>query len=223
MIRPGGELRFYEHVRAHDATPRAQPGPDDRWWPRFFGGCHPNRDTPAAIEAAGFDIERCDRFSFRPFVLLKAIEPHVIGVARRTIERGDGPWLTTRPRRSTTSRRSCGAASSSPVRSSAWRAFGMQVIDMPPGYADYPEHDHAETGQEEVYVVLRGSAEMDVDGERVQHRPRHDHPRRGQARSARSRRAIRACGCSRSGERRARPTSRRGDAARHARPLAPSG
>ena len=47
-------------------------------------------------------------------------------------------------------------------------SFGMQILEMPPGYADYPEHDHAEAGQEEVYVVLRGSAEIEVDGERVQ-------------------------------------------------------
>ena len=47
-------------------------------------------------------------------------------------------------------------------------SFGMQVIDMPPGFENYPEHDHSDGGQEEVYVVLRGSAEMDVDGERVQ-------------------------------------------------------
>ena len=47
-------------------------------------------------------------------------------------------------------------------------SFGMQILEMPPGYADYPEHDHAETGQEEVYLILRGSAEIDVEGERVQ-------------------------------------------------------
>jgi quercetin dioxygenase-like cupin family protein len=46
-------------------------------------------------------------------------------------------------------------------------SFGMQVLDFPPGFADYPEHDHAEDGQEEVYVVLDGSAEFDVAGERV--------------------------------------------------------
>jgi mannose-6-phosphate isomerase-like protein (cupin superfamily) len=45
--------------------------------------------------------------------------------------------------------------------------FGMQVFDMSPGFGDYPEHDHAEDGQEEVYVVLRGSAEVEIDGERV--------------------------------------------------------
>ncbi len=50
-------------------------------------------------------------------------------------------------------------------------AFGFQVIRMPPDYAGYPEHDHAESGQEEVYVVLKGSGSMDVDGERVEMEP----------------------------------------------------
>jgi mannose-6-phosphate isomerase-like protein (cupin superfamily) len=47
-------------------------------------------------------------------------------------------------------------------------SFGLQVFDMPPGNDQYPEHDHAEDGQEEVYVILRGSAEFDIEGERVQ-------------------------------------------------------
>ncbi|HUH80323.1 MAG TPA: cupin domain-containing protein [Solirubrobacteraceae bacterium] len=47
-------------------------------------------------------------------------------------------------------------------------SFGMQVIAMPPNYADYPEHDHAEDGQEEVYAVLDGSGTMDVEGERLE-------------------------------------------------------
>jgi mannose-6-phosphate isomerase-like protein (cupin superfamily) len=47
------------------------------------------------------------------------------------------------------------------------RSFGLQVLDFPAGFADYPEHDHAEDGQEEVYVVLEGSAELTVDGERI--------------------------------------------------------
>jgi mannose-6-phosphate isomerase-like protein (cupin superfamily) len=50
-------------------------------------------------------------------------------------------------------------------------AFGMQVIQMPPGYGEYPEHDHAESGQEEVYAVLSGSGWMDVEGERVEMEP----------------------------------------------------
>jgi mannose-6-phosphate isomerase-like protein (cupin superfamily) len=50
-------------------------------------------------------------------------------------------------------------------------AFGMQVIQMPPRYEEYPEHDHAESGQEEVYVVLSGSGWMEIDGERVEMDP----------------------------------------------------
>ncbi len=45
-------------------------------------------------------------------------------------------------------------------------SFGMQVIDLPPNAEQYPEHDHSESGQEEVFVVLRGSGEMEIDGER---------------------------------------------------------
>jgi hypothetical protein len=45
-------------------------------------------------------------------------------------------------------------------------AFGFQVMDLPPGLEQYPEHDHAESGQEEVFVVMRGGGEIEVDGER---------------------------------------------------------
>jgi mannose-6-phosphate isomerase-like protein (cupin superfamily) len=47
------------------------------------------------------------------------------------------------------------------------QSFGMQVIDLPPNYADYPEHDHESDGQEEVYSVMQGSGELDVEGERI--------------------------------------------------------
>jgi mannose-6-phosphate isomerase-like protein (cupin superfamily) len=46
-------------------------------------------------------------------------------------------------------------------------SFGMQVFDMPPNADRHPEHDHSDEGQEEVYLVLRGSGEVEVDGERV--------------------------------------------------------
>jgi mannose-6-phosphate isomerase-like protein (cupin superfamily) len=46
-------------------------------------------------------------------------------------------------------------------------SFGMQVLDMPPNLDAYPEHDHAESGQEEVFVVLRGEGDIEVDGERL--------------------------------------------------------
>jgi hypothetical protein len=45
----------------------------------LFGGCHPNRDTVAAIEEAGFEIETFE--SFYPPVPLSGVIPHVQGSA----------------------------------------------------------------------------------------------------------------------------------------------
>jgi mannose-6-phosphate isomerase-like protein (cupin superfamily) len=45
-------------------------------------------------------------------------------------------------------------------------SFGMQVIDMPPGYENYPEHDHTHDNQEEVFLVMRGGGEIEIEGER---------------------------------------------------------
>ena len=45
-------------------------------------------------------------------------------------------------------------------------SFGIQVIDMPPNVEAYPEHDHSEDGQEEVYVAMSGGGEIEIEGER---------------------------------------------------------
>ena len=47
-------------------------------------------------------------------------------------------------------------------------SFGMQVLQMPPNYGDYPEHDHAESGQEEVFLAIGGSGWIEIEGERVE-------------------------------------------------------
>lgn len=45
-------------------------------------------------------------------------------------------------------------------------SFGMQVLQMPPNGGDfYPNHNHADTGKEEVYVVLSGEADFEIEGE----------------------------------------------------------
>lgn len=46
-------------------------------------------------------------------------------------------------------------------------SFGIQVIDFPPNVDGYPEHDHSQDGQEEVYVVMRGNGEIEIQGERI--------------------------------------------------------
>jgi ubiquinone/menaquinone biosynthesis C-methylase UbiE len=82
VMRPGGELRFYEHV-----IPRCQPKRTlvqlvDRsgLWPAIAGGCHPARDTTAAIERAGFAITEIERFDFAASRFEPAI-PHILGSA----------------------------------------------------------------------------------------------------------------------------------------------
>ncbi|MDA8358183.1 MAG: class I SAM-dependent methyltransferase [Actinomycetota bacterium] len=74
VLRPGGQLLVLEHVRGEGRRARWQ----DRvtpLWRRVGAGCHPNRDTVAAIERAGFHLEHQERFDpprvpaiIRPFV-----------------------------------------------------------------------------------------------------------------------------------------------------------
>jgi ubiquinone/menaquinone biosynthesis C-methylase UbiE len=88
VLRPGGELRFYEHV-----IPRCQPKRlllqvVDRSgiWPAIAGGCHPARDTTEAIMQAGFDIEEIERFGFAA-QRFEPLIPHILGTARATSAR----------------------------------------------------------------------------------------------------------------------------------------
>jgi ubiquinone/menaquinone biosynthesis C-methylase UbiE len=83
VIRPGGELRFYEHVVGHSKfESRFQRFADATFWPHVAGGCHLARDTTAGIEQAGFQIETCERFPFSPAPFLPP-DPHILGTARR--------------------------------------------------------------------------------------------------------------------------------------------
>jgi SAM-dependent methyltransferase len=83
VIRPGGELRFYEHVVAtHPVGAGLQRAADATFWPLLAGGCHLTRDTGGAIERAGFIVDDRDRFTYSPTPILPAY-PHILGVARR--------------------------------------------------------------------------------------------------------------------------------------------
>lgn len=42
------------------------------------------------------------------------------------------------------------------------RAFGVQIVTLPPHCDLYPDHNHADIGQEELYVVTSGRATMRV-------------------------------------------------------------
>jgi SAM-dependent methyltransferase len=82
VIRPGGDLRFYEHVVAGRPGVARLMGFADGLWPHVSGGCHMSRDTATAIEQAGFVVADCERFGFSPARVMPAV-PHVLGIARR--------------------------------------------------------------------------------------------------------------------------------------------
>jgi ubiquinone/menaquinone biosynthesis C-methylase UbiE len=82
VLRPGGTLRFYEHVRSQGRLGAACQDLLAPLWCRIAGGCHPNRDTVAEIERAGFRVTSLRRTSLGPPASPTAVvRPHVIGVA----------------------------------------------------------------------------------------------------------------------------------------------
>jgi ubiquinone/menaquinone biosynthesis C-methylase UbiE len=82
VVRPGGELRFYEHVVARAPRYARFQRAVGRVTPHLAGGCHPDRDTGAAIEEAGFRLERVRRFVL-PSLLELPVAPRILGAARR--------------------------------------------------------------------------------------------------------------------------------------------
>jgi ubiquinone/menaquinone biosynthesis C-methylase UbiE len=86
VLRPGGELRFYEHGRAEGrAMAVTQQALDRTVWPLMFGGCHTGRDTLAALRAAGFEIGGYRRLRVPERGLQLPTSAHVLGVARRPV------------------------------------------------------------------------------------------------------------------------------------------
>ena len=84
VIRPDGELRFYEHVVAQAPRFARVQHLADPVWTRLAGGCHVDRDTAGAITASGFSIEHIRRFSFSISLMDRLASPQIVGVARRT-------------------------------------------------------------------------------------------------------------------------------------------
>ena len=83
VLRPHGELRFYEHVRSNQpALALTQRALDQVFWPHAFGGCHTARDTAAAIEAAGFEIQDQRRMWVNPLPIAFPVATHAAGRAR---------------------------------------------------------------------------------------------------------------------------------------------
>ena len=83
VLRPGGELRFYEHVVAKQpGAARIQRTLDATIYPFLAGGCHCSRDTGVAIRQAGFEVREEKRVVLKSGRLAPAV-PHILGVALR--------------------------------------------------------------------------------------------------------------------------------------------
>jgi ubiquinone/menaquinone biosynthesis C-methylase UbiE len=82
VLKPGGELRFLEHVRADGTRKAGIQQTLDRFgvWPLVGGGCHCSRDTVAAIGAAGFTLAETRSVNLGP--AWAVTNPHVLGAAR---------------------------------------------------------------------------------------------------------------------------------------------
>ncbi|MCB0924469.1 MAG: methyltransferase domain-containing protein, partial [Mycobacterium sp.] len=57
VLRPGGELRYFEHVASPGWRGAVQRLADATFWPRLSGNCHTHRHTENAIVGAGFSVE----------------------------------------------------------------------------------------------------------------------------------------------------------------------
>lgn len=82
VLRPRGELRFLEHVRATGPIRARYQDLASVIWPRLMGGCHPNRDTRVAIEEAGFQIESVGYFLHPRKATPSVLGPRILGAAR---------------------------------------------------------------------------------------------------------------------------------------------
>ncbi|WP_104176152.1 class I SAM-dependent methyltransferase [Arthrobacter sp. Y81] len=82
VLRPGGLLLFYEHVRSAHRVLATAEDLITPLWSRLAGGCHPNRDTETGIAAAGFTLLRVERFGFSALPGNPRVA-HILGAAEK--------------------------------------------------------------------------------------------------------------------------------------------
>ncbi|MBM4405848.1 MAG: class I SAM-dependent methyltransferase [Chloroflexi bacterium] len=80
VLAARGELRFMEHVRDSGRWRHFQDI-STPLWRRVGAVCHPNRDTVAAIRAAGLEVAEVRAIRFGPY----PVRPHVVGMARKAV------------------------------------------------------------------------------------------------------------------------------------------
>jgi 2-polyprenyl-3-methyl-5-hydroxy-6-metoxy-1,4-benzoquinol methylase len=75
LLRPGGELRYLEHIASSGWRAKLQRMADATFWPRVAGNCHTHRHTERTIADAGFQIETARRdWQLPPWVPIPSTE-----------------------------------------------------------------------------------------------------------------------------------------------------
>jgi SAM-dependent methyltransferase len=83
LLRPGGQLRYLEHVASAGGRGRLQRLADATLWPRLFGNCHTHRDTERLIVEAGFEVDSSRREWTLPVWAPLPVSELALGRARR--------------------------------------------------------------------------------------------------------------------------------------------
>ncbi|MGV0604657.1 class I SAM-dependent methyltransferase [Mycolicibacterium sp. XJ1904] len=87
LLRPGGQLRYLEHIASDGRRGRLQRIADATVWPRLFGNCHTHRHTEQSIVGAGFEVEGARREWTMPrwvplpvaeFAIGRAVKPSLV-------------------------------------------------------------------------------------------------------------------------------------------------
>lgn len=81
VLKPGGSLRFFEHVISSKPRKARIQRLLDRSgiWPGMAGGCHCSRDTTAEITGSGFEIDELRGVAIGP--AWGHTNPHIVGRA----------------------------------------------------------------------------------------------------------------------------------------------
>jgi len=86
VLKPGGELRLYEHVRYQNPIGALSQDLISPAWQWFGAGCHPNRNTERYLREAGFELSDVRiRKELPPIPPMIFTRPHLQAVARRPI------------------------------------------------------------------------------------------------------------------------------------------
>jgi ubiquinone/menaquinone biosynthesis C-methylase UbiE len=80
VLKADGQLLFLEHVRASDPKSARWQDRLERPWGWFGRGCHPNRDTLAAISGSGLEVSEVEQGEFPKAPPI--VRPLIIGEAR---------------------------------------------------------------------------------------------------------------------------------------------